>query len=304
VTLSDFEGFSLRDLMDPAHAQAYLGLLLNQRKLALLLGAGVSAGAGLPSWTELVQGCEAAVGLASSPDRSTQDLMRAIDTVRRQLNQQGRSGDLPDLIRENLYSEDYRTAGDYPTSIMQNPMLIAIGALVMASSRGSVGDVFTLNFDDLLEWYLHLHGFSTQVVVDFPTDLSGRVDVTIFHPHGFVPLLDTRYARSDWLVLSHTEFIQRLASGPDSPWPLLLSSRFLTKRFLAVGTSMEDIEVDVHLAKARTSVSGSGPLGFVVAAKMEEDRQEALLELGMVPVIVGRYEEVPPFLLAVCRSAV
>jgi hypothetical protein len=181
-------------------------------------------------------------------------------------------------------------------------MLIAIGALVMASARGSIGDVFTLNFDDLLEWYLELHGFKTQVVSEFPAYLRGDVDVTLFHPHGFLPLLSSAHPASEWLVLSHQELVQRLAAGADSPWPTLLGSRFLTKRFLAVGTSMNDLDIDVHLARARAAID-KGPLGFVVDVGISKDRQEELMEVGLVPVVLDAYDEIPDYLLRICRKA-
>lgn len=303
MNLEDFEALSCRDLMEQHYAQAYLGILLQKRELALLLGAGTSAAAGLPDWDSLVANCERAIGITPVAGRSSQELMKAIDTVRRQLARAADDRELLDIIRVNLYPDDYLASAEYPSEILQNPMLIAIGALVMASSRGSVGDVFTLNFDDLLEWYLHLHGFSTQVVGDFPTYLSGEVDVTVFHPHGFIPLVSQVYDRTDWLVLSHSELVERLAAGADAPWPTLLGSRFLSKRFLAIGTSMNDLDIDVHLARARQAVGGYGPIGFVVAAEIDSDRQEALLEVGMVPVVVGSHDKVPEFLLQVCRSA-
>ncbi|MGH9277372.1 MAG: SIR2 family protein [Acidimicrobiales bacterium] len=296
---------TLEDLQEEWLAAQFLGSLLRDGELFLLLGAGVSAGIGLPSWSELVEQCEAAVGIAyTGPSRSADDLMRAIDSVARELKKAGRDAtDLQVVVREALYNNNLRTAEGYGNEIIANPLLIALGALVMSSARGSVADVFTLNFDDLLEWYLHLHGFRTQVVSNFPVPLRGDRDVTVFHLHGFVPLVESAYQHSDWLVLSHSQLVARLASGYDQPWPTLLSSRLMSKRFLAVGTSMRDMDIDVLLTRARQMVGANSKLGVVVMADISDDRKSALLDLGVVPVDLGDFKKIPEFLLEVCRNA-
>jgi SIR2-like domain len=308
VSLRDFDAFSPRALADDRDISLeYLSRLLQRQELALLLGAGVSITAGFPGWEDLVDGCQRDVGLdASVSAGSARDLMASIDRVRRQLEKLGDDRTIQDVVRSNLYQNNWLTIGEYPLEILENPTLIAIGALVMSSSRGSVGEVFTMNFDDLLEWYLHLHGFRTQVVSDFPTRLSGDADVTVFHPHGFLPLIEEAYKRSEWLVLSETELIARLAAGPDQPWPTLLGSRFLSKRFLAVGTSMNDLDVDVHLHRANgllAQTANRGPIGFAVDVNVPPDRVDSLLERGIVPVSLGNYAEIPEFLLAICQKA-
>src|ERR1035437_7294833 len=55
------------------------------------------------------------------------------------------------------------------TSILRNDLLIALGALLMGSKRGSVTEVLNVNCDDVLNWYLALHGFDTQVVTRLPS---------------------------------------------------------------------------------------------------------------------------------------
>lgn len=298
----DFEGVPFRGYLELDIAAEYLADLITRGELSLLLGAGVSMSSGLPSWKALVEGCEADAGLdIPKKERSSQELMEAIDSVRRKLHRDGRDGEMFAVVRRNLYPEQYLGASTYPDEILEQRMLIAIGAMVMSSSRGSVSDVFTLNFDDLLEWYLHLHGFTTQVVSNFPMTLRGDRDVAIFHPHGFLPLVEEPFSRSDWLVLSHSELVDRL-TGDGSKWPLLLESRFLSKRILAIGTSMNDIDLQVLFRKTRKEI-GDRPLGFVLVATMETDKQEALLEAGLVPLVVGSHEAIPEFLMRVCRLA-
>lgn len=307
--ITDFDRIPIDDLQRPHLAAGYLAWKLYEQELTLLLGAGVSSAANLPRWRALVEACERSVGINPPPEdqkRSSTELMQAIDSVRRSLEdglgKPAAAAALLDLVQRELYGADLVAVGDYPLTVMHDPMLSALGAMVMASARGSVGEVFTLNFDDLLEWYLNLHGFRTTVVSTFPGQVRGNVDVTIFHPHGFLPLRNDVYSSSDWLVLSYSELVDRLGDH-GKPWPTLLHSRFLSKTFLAVGHGMGDTDIDIHLDRAWKVLNRSAPLGFVVDVGVDKDRRAALLETGIVPVVLDSYDDIPEFLLGICRAA-
>jgi hypothetical protein len=189
--------------------------------------------------------------------------MDAMGRVRREFTKGGRSADdFTSFVRSNLYPDDYQASGGYPDSLLTNLTLIAVGALVMPSSRGSIADVITLNFDDLLESYLEVHGFTSQPVPDLPALLRADVDVTVFHPHGFIPLEATRVP-TRWTVLTRQEFVQRIATTSGHAWPRFLTNLFSTKQLLAIGTSMSDVDLHVHLEQANAE-RGDGPAGFVV----------------------------------------
>jgi hypothetical protein len=110
------------------------------------------------------------------------------------------------------------------------------------------------------------------------------------------------YSQSDWLVLPYTELTERL-SEPSPPWPTLLHSRFLSKTFLAVGISLGDTDIDVHLQRAWKVLNRRAPLGFVIDIGTDEDRRAAMLEAGLVPVVLDTYDQIPEFLLGICRAA-
>ncbi|MFZ2526225.1 MAG: hypothetical protein WAX14_01030, partial [Rhodococcus sp. (in: high G+C Gram-positive bacteria)] len=196
-------------------AAAELAGYLRKGELALLLGAGVSRGLELPNWQRLVEVCEEECSI--SPDASL-DLMKRMDVVRRSRKE---FGDFHAVVHAALY-RDLGGGDAYPDTMLQNRMLIALGALVMSSVRGSVTDVLTLNFDDVLDWYLHLHGFKTQVVTDLPTLVSASVDVRLLHLHGFLPL-SPRFDESDWLVLTYDDLTKRLSPG-GGPWTTTISA--------------------------------------------------------------------------------
>ena len=207
-----------------------------------------------------------------------------------------------DLVRSKLYPDTYLTEGAYPFEQSANRLLAALGTIVMAAARESVAQVFTLNFDDVLEWYLRLHGFRAQVVSDLPRRLLGSVDVQVFHPHGYLPLEEASGDRTEWLVISKADLVDRLRDQ-HGPWGTVLRGMFMSNMFLAVGTSLRDIDIDVHLAAARQGFALGVPLGFVVNAQIEDTDRERLIDAQLVPVSLPDLTEIPEFLLGVAQVA-
>jgi len=307
TSLNEFHGLELEDLTDEAVATRYIAKLLIRGELALLLGAGVSMSNHLPSWKGLVRSCERAVGAVppgateAVDPRTAPDFLEAMEDVRDKL---GSNEAFLSTVEKALYTDDdQRLRKDYDDTVLQSMLLIAIGALVMPSTRGSITTVITLNFDDLLEWYLRVHGFSVMTVTELPAYLRADYDVTVFHPHGFLPLVDSREA-TDWLVLRHSEFVARLAKTSGEAWPNYLTSLFMTKRLLAIGSSMSDIDIEVQLAAAHKERPDEGlPHGFVIGDQIAEPKQRQLLKAGLVPVSLHNREAIPGFILKICRQA-
>jgi hypothetical protein len=293
--------FTPEDLSDPHEAKGLLARLLRRKQLVLLLGAGASADLGLPDWGELVRRCaeqhgptDAYTGLKSSTE-----LMQAIDRMRR--NHSLSKDAMIETVRTALYGSEIgaqspRTSDD----AFGHPLLSALGALMMASARGSAGEVFTLNFDDVLEWYLDLHGFTSEVVTELPSTLRGDVDVHVYHLHGFVPRELGRYSSSAEIVLSQHELEKRLAKNAEYPWEALLLNRLQSKVFLAIGTSMSDTDIRISMVRARETVQR--PLGFVLGTH-DADKTSELREAGLVPVSFAHHSEIPHFLLEICQLA-
>lgn len=163
----------------------------------------------------------------ASRSRSTDELMTAIESLRHSVTKACGGHAFVDIVHRALYSELPSTGG-YPDEIVRLPLLSSLGALVMSLARGGVADVFTLNFDDVLESYVNIHGFRSQVISEFPSDLRKDVDLQVFHLHGFLPLNREFGPATTWLVLSHHEFLERVADDPSKPWPTLLGSRLMS----------------------------------------------------------------------------
>lgn len=302
---SPFAFATLRDLTEPDLATRYLGHKLAGGELFLLLGAGISDGVGLPSWKELVARCEEFGGVSSPDDaasRSPDELMKAIESLRRLVTKSSGDSAFAEIVHRALYAE-LSTSDRYPDEIIGLPLLSALGALIMSLARDGVADVFTLNFDDVLENYVRIHGFRPQVVSEFPCDLRKDVDLQVFHLHGYLPPTRDFGLPTTWLVLSHREFLERVADEPSRPWPTLLGSRLMSGVMLAVGTSMNDLDVQASIWRARKVVADKRPMGFVLVDEATDDERERLLEDGIVPVEVGSHEAIPHLLLRICQGA-
>lgn len=294
IDLTALEGLSDRHVAENALADA-----LYRGHLTLLLGAGVSKGLGLPNWGELVVDLETKTGGAVGPvDDTATNFMARIDVAKRSAG----GTDFQTLVREALYGEDLISHGDYGPSLASQPMMNALGAMVMTVARGNVADVFTLNFDDALDWYLHLHGFTSQVVSELPSLTSGSRDVRIFHMHGFLPLIH-HHPESPWIILSQGELLDRLSEAADAPWSTTISAALLSKMVLFVGTSVSDLDVLVHLRRAQRLLEGRRPCGFAVGVDMSDAHKAALYESSVVPVSLDSYDDIPGFLMRVCQGA-
>jgi hypothetical protein len=178
-------------------------------------------------------------------------------------------------------------------------LLVALGSLVMRSRRGSIREVITFNFDDVLERYLQLHGFSVQVVYKYPTLIRDE-DVTIYHPHGFIPL-EARES-SDFVVFSKNSFDQRLGDGLNE-WTRLTTDTLTRKIGVFVGLSVDGPNFGPAMHQIKARVNSTRPTGFWFIKDSEIDRIEQLRDWGAVPIKVHDYQDIPDILFAVCQNA-
>jgi hypothetical protein len=288
-----------RDLRDPETATAVLASLLSDGELALLLGAGVSKDMGLPGWGSLVLSCEDEAGLSVGPA----DGQPAAVLMQRMAAVQAQMGDefLP-AVRRGLYTPEQLRDNAYGDTALTNLLLIAIGAMVMPSSRGSVAEVLTLNFDDLLEWYLDLHGFAVQVVSEVPDLMRATSDARIYHIHGFLPLRSSRYEATSEILLTDESLEDRLADHSKA-WPRTIASLAMSKVLLFVGTTAQDVDVLVTVRQIRDLLRAPRPMAFNVTVGLDEDAADRQIARGIVPVVLRSHTDIPHFLLSVCRTA-
>jgi hypothetical protein len=284
---------------DPEQALGPLADYLRDGSLALVLGTGVSMPLGLPRWWELVAKCVQANSSAHTVTVSTpvSQLSTIMEEVEAQYPPDGK--EFRELVRKCLYD-----GVNYSLSSIQQPLLIALGALLMGSKRGSVSTVLTLNFDDVLEWYLSVHGFTVQIITKLP-QLKKDADVTVYHLHGFLPLeLHKHSARmSDFLILSEFSFDQRMGDRLNL-YTQVFRDLLLSKLVLFVGLSGDDPTVKKLLVDEKSRIENSRYTGvWFFRRKLADSEIEAWNRRNILPLCFDDANEIPPFILKICELA-
>jgi hypothetical protein len=294
-------------IRDPNTAIPLLAEYLSEGCLALAIGAGASAGLGLPDWHTLVRRCVEAANKqtgskidipAGTDPRSLGRAMDRVETAVAGKPEMGRSADYRKLVHTCLYHGV--TYND--DSLLTRPLLIALGALLMHSRRGSIREVFNFNFDDVLDWYLALHGLDVQVVTR-AMELLREADLTVFHPHGLLPFDGSTWAESDFLILSQYSYDEKLGDHVD-PWLNLFRTAMTNRVVLFVGLSGDDETFFPTLVAVKKLVATARFTGFwLLGPKDSQERVTDLSDRNIVPLRLEKYEDYPEFLLQICRQA-
>jgi hypothetical protein len=287
---------------DPDLALAFLAEHLRNGTLGLAIGAGASKYLNLPLWYSLVNECSVGAGLAADMRETTptETLCARMEVVEK-YHSGGRIGKGEALpYREAVRAAMYKGV-DFDR-VLHSDLLISIGALVMGSRRGSVREILNFNFDDVLEWYLYLHGYDLNVVTTIPALRTGA-DVTIYHPHGYLPYHQDWFVSSSFLIFSQYSYDDKMGDIKE-PWSELTRMFLKSKVALLVGLSGSDptfgpIFRDVQKALGTSRATGL----WLFGPDADLERMDRLQGRNLVPLEFSAFEEWPSFLLKVCQCA-
>jgi SIR2-like domain len=271
--------------------------------LALVLGAGASAGMGLPAWPELVRRCLDDAGIPYDPSDFTGSPSGE------------RLGLYIDEVEEKFPPHEYHArvskalyAGvTLGTEICQAPLLIALGALLMGSRRGSIRDVVTFNFDIVLEYYLKLHGYTIQTYDSIP-QLRTAADVRIAHINGALSHPAYPLPTPKRLVFSARSMHER-AGVPFEPWEELFRELLRSHLVLFIGLSGSDPLLFPLLTAVDTQIRAERPTGVWLFGKDIDSDPDSLyktsnfISRNVIPVCEPSYDAIPNSLLEVCQIA-
>ncbi len=267
---------------DLSAVQDRLFTSLERGQLLLLVGAGASRWAGLPSWRDAV--CALARDLvpmlrarfpearqrfeAPGPDeRVPVEALLRIPEAHRRLCGEAR-------LVERL-SELFDTSGVDPGELPLQRALVRLSAYLPA--------IYTTNFDDLLERTFEWAGKSCQVVAG-PEDLKRWRFDTEGAPVPRFPIykLHGTLGRPGSLVVSETDFLRRsdLAANPID---LRFCSDVMGRELLLVGYGFNDPNMRWIWAKLRELEVP--PVGWFLELGASSDLERATMELdGIVRV--------------------
>lgn len=273
----------------------HLGGQLAAGRLGLFLGAGVSQFYGLPSWEELIERLCRALG-EPVPAKGTSPIKTA-GTLKSKHFRSNEDG-FKAAVKRALYDG---VTLDF-AKIRLQPLLAAIGSLVMSSHRGSAAKVITLNYDNLLESYLEYHGFTTATVAD-GCHWAHNQDVVIYHPHGFLPL--GRGLESKAIVLGTSEYLGVMTSPL---WRPILETALRQHTFLYLGLSGDDLHLNSHwneLSKHHAIVNDRFRYHGVrfTTDPTNDENTNLTEEWGIFTHILPNHDALPDFLFRICQSA-
>lgn len=273
----------------------YLSAQLQSGRLGLALGAGISKPFGLPDWGNLIN----AMFKSASRAPVKGNPMQQAEYIR--TNTCG--GDVAkflELVDQALY-ENADTSFD---ALRKNDTIASVGALLMASRRGSASEVVTTNFDNLLELYLTYFGF---VVHSVAADIHWRdaSDVTIYHPHGFLPH-DQPTERSDDIVLDQASFGQTV--GKDTVWRQVCMNMFRRRTCLFIGMSGDDPNIESMLQESRDTHAsknhGTRYWGVAFSTSNDDLLRTQWQNRGVYYRVIKDYDhDLPRLLFGICQRA-
>lgn len=288
---------------NPDIAVKDLGAGLREGQISLMLGAGCSLPMKLPSWPDLVRQCCEQISVVSSGGVDSKDidanwsgekLLMRMSRARKVLDDDRR---YIEIIGENLYRE-WRLSP--PTEF--TPLLRAIGTMTIGSERGRVRDILTFNFDSLLEWYLSFHGYVVQIVEHVPKILR-RSDVTMYHPHGYLPF-DNSLGRPSEEVIFDQESVERRILANQNAWNETFRHFLGSHVFIAIGLSGNDFLQRLLLKAAADQQRDDRPLGFWFYRKnADPDVIDDLRGKSVAMLLIENYAQIEDFLFGICREA-
>ncbi|MBI1353087.1 MAG: hypothetical protein GC160_01990 [Acidobacteria bacterium] len=269
---------------------------LRRGRLALVLGSGISYGSDLPSWEVLLDRMFSAESVGK-PD--TTDLKLMAEMFRSRVCKGDR-----EVFLEKVHAALYESHNPDLAVLRREETLTALSSFLLSSKRGTATNVVTYNYDDLLERYLVSCGLAVEPIFD-PSHWINDVDVSIHHPHGYLPFND-KLPRSFDIVLDRRSYNRLLTEGGDK-WIEEISTIMRTHFCLFVGISLKDERFDaiIDMVGSRHIALKEGHAAWGVAFKTagESVDSSAWADRGVYAKELGSYTELPDALLRIVRRA-
>jgi NAD-dependent SIR2 family protein deacetylase len=279
TTLGEFDDQRTRD--------EYLAAQLRVDRIALILGAGISKAFNLPNWDELL----ALLFARKGEKPPNQDPKRQAEYLNNKFYEKDPQA-FVDEVKEVLYLS-IKDVG-YET-LRRCDTLAAIASLAMASRRGSASDIITFNWDDLLEIFLQYHGFRTESIVS-DHHWSAAADVTIFHPHGFLPF-SKGVQRSERIVFDQMSYTA-IMGQQGQLWRSTLVSIMRCRTCVIIGLSGNDDNLDLLLSECKSSHASlqeqTAFWGVTYITSKQEVDHLFWKRRGIYPVVVDNYDRALP----------
>lgn len=282
---------------DESNIIDYMALQLIKGKLALVLGAGISSPFGLPDWPTLIERLYSAKSDVPDPELSLEEQAEYF----RSTYFEGDDSGFKEIVQEVLYRD---STHDF-VELHSNKTIAAIGALVMASFRGNVSRLITLNFDNLLEIYLQYYGYVVSSIYN-EKHWNKKSDVSIFHPHGLLPVVGTGEF-SKKIVFDQESYLQ-VIGNKDNLWFQKVTTILRSHTCIFIGLSGNDQNLKqlLYYANENHAYEKDQVLYWGIRMTMDDnERKNKIWEnRGVHTLILDDYiNHLPDILFKVCQKA-
>lgn len=294
-----FNHMMLKDNWKDAKARTiFLAQCLKEGSLALVLGAGASDGCGLPDWKELISRLYRISGkvlpasettLEGQADHFFVDICSSDETQ------------FAAKTQEALY-EGVKTDA---AALAKIRMLAALGAMTMGSRRGSVRNIITFNFDNLLETYLSYFGYIVSSIDKLPT-WAKNSDVEVLHVHGLLRH-DEAVKAGDKIIMTKAHFDKVVGNNGRPEFASKTRDILSSHVCLFIGLSGDDNNLTGMLEYAKeehvTRHAGLPYWGIRFSNNENDPRRSAWERKNICQWTVLHYDNIPDELFKICQEA-
>lgn len=269
-----------------------LAARLVKRRISLFLGAGASFAFKLPSWTQLVDNLYELNKIERPPEKNDTADSESLFVSKYNGDRISFAKDVQIALYKDYYHEQ--------SKIESNPLLSAIGALVMSSARGRVAHVITLNYDDLLECYLKRRGFTVSSVPRLPNWISDA-DVEVLHPHGLLST-DLTQKPSRGVVLTELDYDEIVGNIADL-WRQRIIDILRSTTCVFVGLSGKDQNLRNILSEVKKNHSSTLKEPYWGVRIGCDDNNSTWTTRGVYAFNMENHDEAPELIMEICRRA-
>lgn len=284
------------DFADSETLVKYLASQLQRGRLALILGAGLSVPFGLPDWIGLINRLYEMQGANVPPGQTPPRLAEYFRVTYF-------PRDKPGYIRA-VQQALYRGVNADFEVLRKNDTLAAIASLIMAPRRGSTSEVYTFNFDNLLEIFLNYHGFVTASLSG-ARFWAGYADARVCHPHGMLPF-DRGHACSEDIVFDQASYSAVVGKESD-PWHQRMRVCMAEHTCLFIGLSGRDVNLDslLHAVRDKHASRDDNTAFWGVSFSAGDEKVDRTIweERGVFVHQLRSYEDLGKFLFGICQEA-
>ncbi len=208
----------------------------NAGRLTLILGAGVSVGSGLPTWSELINDLMASYVQRTYSGTHGSEKTYAINAALADQFRNTSPIQTAEFIKSRMSTNDFLES--MKASLYKaNDQIYKPNSLISAIIHLGAGihAIVSFNYDDLIERALQ------EAQIDFTSVIEGRDlnrihGIPVYHPHGYLP---RQGASSTSIVFSESQYHTQYAEN--NSWTNIVVQRLLLESTcLFVGTSLSD----------------------------------------------------------------